>query len=230
MNTTRTIAFGDIHGCAKSLLALLEKLNVSTEDTLIFLGDYIDRGPNSKGVVICIMALIENGFNVITLRGNHEQMFMDSEYGFLAFNNFIQNGGDKTLENLGQDFFHELPQHFQEFFTNTKHFYETGTHIFVHAGLNFDNEDIFADEEAMLWTRGFSNQQEKLGSRKLVHGHTPIPLKDLLNQKGNCINIDNGCVYKGKAEGFGNLVAYICETGEYVYVEYCEYDDVVEEK
>jgi serine/threonine protein phosphatase 1 len=220
--TKRTIAFGDIHGCAKTLIALLEKLDVSTDDKLIFLGDYIDRGPNNKGVIICLMALIQNGYDVVTLRGNHEQMFIDSENGFLAFSTFVNNGGDKTLTNFGSDFFNELPKDFQDFFLKTTFYYETDTHIFAHAGLNFGNLDLFEDKEAMLWARGFRAQQPALGTRKLIHGHTPIPFEKLLAQDGNCINIDNGCVFAGEEKGYGNLVAYICETNEYVMVANCE--------
>jgi serine/threonine protein phosphatase 1 len=92
----------------------------------------------------------------------------------------------------------------------------------VQAGLNFNNDDILADQDAMMWERGFDNFQSKLGNKILVHGHTPISLTQVLTQKGNCINIDNGCVYDKLEKGYGNLVAYICETGEYEYVPKCD--------
>jgi serine/threonine protein phosphatase 1 len=222
MPQARTIAIGDIHGCANTLLALLDKLDITTADTIIFLGDYIDRGPDSKSVILCLLALMQEGYHIITLRGNHEQMFLNSEQGFSAFSHFVNNGGDATLENFGCDFFNELPHHFQEFFLNTKYYHETDTHIFVHAGLNFDKENILEDTEAMMWVRGFEPNQEKLGHKKLLHGHTPLALQYILNQKGNCINIDAGCVYHGRAEGMGYLVAYVCELEEFVWVEMCE--------
>jgi serine/threonine protein phosphatase 1 len=66
------------------------------------------------------LALIELGFNIITLRGNHEQMFIESEDGFVKFSHFVQFGGDKTLESFEKDFLHELPEQFQKFFNDTK--------------------------------------------------------------------------------------------------------------
>jgi serine/threonine protein phosphatase 1 len=224
-NSPRTIAIGDVHGCAKTLMTLLVELHIDKQDTLIFLGDYIDRGPDSKGVITCLLVLQELSYNIVTLRGNHEQMLMDSEFGFSAFKDFIRAGGDKTLVSFGDDFFHEMPQRVQDFFSNTKLYYETDTHIFVHAGLNFDKENIFEDEDAMLWARDFSNVQPKLGNKKLVHGHTPLGLKHILVQTGNCINIDGGCVFAGQAQGMGHLVAYVCETGEYVTVS--NIDDII---
>jgi serine/threonine protein phosphatase 1 len=217
-NSPRTIAIGDIHGCAKTLFALFDHLDIDKQDTLVFLGDYIDRGPDSKGVITCLLALEEQGYNTITLRGNHEQMLIDSEFGFSPFKDFVHAGGDKTLESFGKDFFHEMPQRVQDFFNNTKLYHETDTHIFVHAGLNFDKENILEDEDAMLWARGFDYMQPKLGNKKLIHGHTPLGLNDILVQNGNCINIDNGCVFKGRILNMGHLVAYICETAQYVFV------------
>jgi serine/threonine protein phosphatase 1 len=216
----RTIAIGDIHGCSKTFFALIEKLNLSEEDELILLGDYIDRGPDSKGVIHTIMALIENGYNVKCLMGNHEEMMFVSETGFYPFSTWIGNGGDATLENFDVDFFNEMPKPYKDFFQACLYYFETEKYIFVHAGLNFNNDNIFEDKEAMLWIRGFEAQQEKLGNKIMVHGHTPKPLQNILNQQGNCINIDGGCVFiEEKQTGLGNLVAIILETMEYVWVE-----------
>jgi serine/threonine protein phosphatase 1 len=217
----RTIAIGDIHGCAKTLMALLEKLEITLEDKIYFLGDYIDRGPDTKSVIHTLLALQELKYQVFFLRGNHEEMMFDSEYGFTNFSHWIQYGGDATLESMQVDFFNEMPKDYQDFFEKTHLYIETDKYIFVHAGLNFTNENIFEDKEAMLWIRGFNNQQPKLNNKILVHGHTPKPLAEILKQSGNCINIDGGCVYKNKV-GYGNLVALILDTMEYVYVPYCE--------
>jgi serine/threonine protein phosphatase 1 len=218
----RTIAIGDIHGCAKTFIALLEKLDIETVDTIVLLGDYIDRGPSSKGVIHIIFSLQDNGFNVITLRGNHEQMLIDSEQGFVQFSHFVKYGGDTTLESFDCDFLNEMPQRHQDFFNNTQLFFEKDDFIFVHAGLNFNNENIMEDTEAMLWERGFGDVQPKLQQKKMIHGHTPKKLEYIINQTGNCINIDGGCVYDKEEKGYGYLVAYICETNEFVSIKYCE--------
>jgi len=70
----RQIAISDIHGCARTFQALLDKIQLSTNDQLYLLGDYIDRGPDSKGVIDTILGLINAGYRVQTLMGNHEKM------------------------------------------------------------------------------------------------------------------------------------------------------------
>ncbi len=217
----RTIAIGDIHGCATTFLELLAKLDISTDDEIYLLGDYIDRGRSSRGVIHTIFALQQSNFKVHCLRGNHEQMLMDSEDSTTNFFHYVRHGGDKTLESFGVDSFSEMHQAHQDFFTNTKLFFETDKYIFVHAGLNFRLDNIMEDEESMLWERNFSNHQPKLGNKIMVHGHTPINIEDIVNQNGNCINIDGGCVYKTVA-GKGYLVALILETMEYVYLKNIE--------
>ncbi len=215
----RTIAIGDIHGCSKTFFELLQQLDIAEDDNIYLLGDIIDKGPDSKGVLNTILALQQNGFNIHCLMGNHEQLMLDSEGGFFNFSQWIQNGGENTLENFGVDFFHELNPTYQHFFTHLPTHIITAENIFVHAGLNFANDDIFADEEAMLWIRGFEPLQTSLGNKLLVHGHTPMPLQQILQQQGNCINIDGGCVFAKLKEDMGYLVALILENMEYVYVK-----------
>ncbi|MCJ8277615.1 MAG: serine/threonine protein phosphatase, partial [Bdellovibrionales bacterium] len=98
MNQNRIFAIGDIHGCAEELNKLISLLPLNSEDTLVFLGDYIDRGPNSKKVVDIILDLKKN-YNVICLKGNHEAMineFIDDPSSPQA-GLFIMNGGSSTL-------------------------------------------------------------------------------------------------------------------------------------
>jgi serine/threonine protein phosphatase 1 len=218
----RTIAIGDVHGCSETLKKLLlETIDLQDDDTLVFLGDYIDRGPDSRGVVNLILAMQQSDYNIITLRGNHEQMLLDSEMGFTPFSGFVNNGGDATLTNYDVDFLHEMPQAHQDFFKNTQLYYETEHCIFVHAGLNFANSNLFADIDAMLWIRDVEPYQPRLQNKILVHGHTPIPLSEMLQQKGNCYNIDAGCVFYNIADK-GYLVALHVEEMKYYYVQHCE--------
>jgi serine/threonine protein phosphatase 1 len=218
----RTIAIGDIHGCAKTFFTLLEKLDLQDDDELVLLGDYIDRGPDSKGVIHTIMALQQNDYDVKVLRGNHEEMLFISETGFTNFSAWIGNGGDATLESFDKDFFHEMDEEYQAFFKATEFFYQKDNFVFVHAGLNFGVDNIYEDKEAMLWVRGFADHQPKLGNKIMIHGHTPKPITDIINQKGNCINLDAGCVYIKEGNGYGYLVAFVCETKEFVWVKNCE--------
>ncbi len=217
----RTIAVGDIHGCNLTLRKLLiDNLQISEDDTIIFLGDYIDRGPDSPGVINTMLALQEMKYDVHFLRGNHEQMLLDSIGGFTLFSHFINNGGDKTLEAYNLDGLEELPLAHQLFYQSTKLYSVINENIFVHAFLNFKNKNIFEDEEAMLWMRNAEEHIPELGNRLLIHGHTPIALDNLLGQKGNCINLDNGCVFHQKPT-LGNLVAYIVEEKRFVVQPFC---------
>src|SRR5580765_70608 len=106
---SRTFAIGDIHGCAVTLEKLLfDELHITKGDELCFLGDYIDRGPRSKEVVDLIIKLSADGHRVHSLRGNHEQLFSDSEKSFDHFNNWLANGGTQTLDSFGVIRFSEL--------------------------------------------------------------------------------------------------------------------------
>lgn len=203
----RIFAIGDIHGCNEAFQKMLfEKIKIEKTDVIYCIGDYIDRGPDSKGVVDTIIGLRGKGYQIKTLRGNHEQMMMNSGQSEEHFEHWCFNGGNKTLESFNVDSYSEIREIYKSFFQNTEYFIETDDYIFVHAGLNFSNNDIFEDKEAMLWVRDFSPYQPTLGNRILIHGHTPISLEKIKSQTGNCINIDGGCVYKER-RSLGNMVA-----------------------
>ncbi len=219
----RSFAIGDLHGCSKTFRKLvLEKINLQKTDVLYCLGDYVDRGPDSKGVIDFILELREQGYTVHALRGNHDQMMMDSGLNMEKFMHWYRNGGKSTLESFGVRSYDQLNTRYKDFFYHTTFFEVCGSHILVHAGLNFKNDDPFSDTESMMWIRGFRVDEEKLNGRLIVHGHTPIPLKHILEQKGqNVIDIDGGCVYP-HLTGYGHLVAYNMSDGTWIVVENCE--------
>lgn len=214
----RIIAIGDIHGCNNAFQKMLfEELQVTKEDAVYLVGDYIDRGPDSKGVIDTILSLQEKDFQIHCLRGNHEEMMMESLIDEDLYYRWLESGGEETLESFHIASFSEMPEKYVRFFDNTKYYFDTGDYIFVHAGLNFNLENILEDREAMLWNRNYNPVQPALGNKLLIHGHTPKPLEYILTQKGNCINIDAGCVYTDE-EGYGNLVAIILPQKEFVVV------------
>ncbi len=214
----RTIAIGDIHGCNKPFRKLLfEELAITREDAIYVLGDYIDRGPDSKGVIDTLLALRADGYQLHTLRGNHEEMLMASVFGKENYAMWLNNGGRATLQSFNIKSFLELPPAYLDFFRDTKYFIQQEAFIFVHAGLNFTTPDIFQDKAAMLWIRDFHPQQNRLGKMTLVHGHTPKPLHYILAQQGNCINIDAGCVYSD-IPGMGHLVALLLPERKFITV------------
>jgi len=205
----RTFAISDIHGCARTFQKLVQEvIHLQKSDSLYLIGDFIDRGNDSKGVVDFIFQLQEEGHQLFLLRGNHEQLMMDSVNDKETFNLWIKNGGDKTLKSFGIKSYSNLTLRYLSFFEKTERCLTYEKFIIVHAGLNFNHDNLFEDEEAMLWTRDMKIDKQKLGDRVIVHGHTPKPLDSILsqNQQG-AVNIDGGCVYH-TAKGFGFLVAY----------------------
>lgn len=219
---SRIFAIGDIHGCCLTFKKLIwDKIRLTKGDVLYCVGDYIDRGEDSKGVIDFIIELRKKGFSVFTLRGNHEQMMLDAVYDSYAYDLWISNGGKKTLQSFAINSLEEMDEKYWNFFHETQLYFETDKYIFVHAGLNFFSKNIFADKDAMLWIRDFHCNSEALNNRQLVHGHTPIALNIILNQKTACINIDGGCVFP-KISGLGNLVALELPAQTFVWQKNCE--------
>jgi serine/threonine protein phosphatase 1 len=205
---SRFLAVGDIHGCAKTFEHLLmHEFQLKMDDTVVCLGDYIDRGPDSKGVIDLILGLRQSGHIIHTLRGNHEELMMTSVNSLEIWNRWTANGGNQTQASFGIQNYGELDNRYKTFFETTFHYLVHENFIFTHAGLNLHIEDPFEDKSAMLWIRGVQSTSF-LDGRVLVHGHTPIKLDAITaQQNANIINIDGGCVYHS-AKGFGHLVGY----------------------
>ncbi len=174
-------AIGDIHGSLESLERLMEKINPDLErDRLLFVGDYIDRGPRAKGVVDYIIRLknLAPPGQVICLKGNHEAMFQDFLQG-REKELFLFNGGLATLEDYwGDDWVDAeglaLPPDHRQFYQDLQLYYETADYIFVHGGLKPGVALADQQEADMLWIRGeFITSQEDFG-RRVIFGHTPF--------------------------------------------------------
>lgn len=220
---SRVFAIGDIHGCNQTFQKLvLEYIRPVKSDHLYCIGDYIDRGPDSKGVIDFILHLRKEGFQIHTLRGNHEQLMLDSVRSPKHYANWYDNGGDTTLRSFGVTGFEQMDPVYQDFFRRTRYFFLTPAYIFVHAGLSFIREDPFFDRDAMLWIRSFQYDAVKAGGRMLVHGHTPQPMEIILrNTSKEVINIDAGCVYTHKP-GMGHLVAINLSSSKWLVVNNVE--------
>ncbi|MGA9754411.1 MAG: metallophosphoesterase family protein [Desulfobaccales bacterium] len=194
-------AIGDIHGSLESLERLLDKINPDlTQDRLLFVGDYIDRGPQSKGVVDYIIRLqnLAPPGQIICLKGNHEAMFLDFLAGSPA-EMFLFNGGMATLEDYwGDDWVDQdraslaLPLDHARFYQDLQLYYEIPDYIFVHGGLKPGVPLADQVEDDLLWIRGeFITSQEDFG-RRVIFGHTPFKQPLLMPNK---IGIDTGAVY-----------------------------------
>ena len=212
----RNIAISDIHGCAKTFRYLVqERVKLQLSDQLFLLGDYIDRGPDSKGVIDFIFELKDKGYQVTCLKGNHELMLLDSlEEASYWKDVWLKNGGDTTLGSFGVEETAEIPQVYLDFFRELLFYHEVDRHILVHAGLNFKAVDPLIDREAMMWARRWEKDIDYfwLMNRKIIYGHSPkiksqieTGFRMIGHRKYLCI--DAGCVYTERP-GFGHLCAY----------------------
>jgi len=220
----RIFVIGDIHGCFKTFNVLTEQLlKINKDDTVYLLGDYIDRGPSSKQVVDKIIELQAQGYDINPIMGNHERMLLDSTISDKHFNEWQKNGCETTLKSFGIPDILSLEKHYLEFFQALPYYYELKNFILIHAGLNFAIENPMTDTDAMLWTRNREFDAEKTGGRKLIVGHTPIPLKLIkLSMITNCIMLDGGCVYLNKYPDMGNLAAIELNSSRLYYKENVE--------
>lgn len=207
----RRFVLSDIHGCIETFRHLVEGvIRLEKSDTLYLLGDYIDRGPDSKGVIDFIMNLQSEGYAVYPLKGNHEQMLLDAlEDQPFSEKLWRRHGGETTLQSFGVTQPISIPSTYIQFFASLKHFIELEDFILVHAGLNFKSTSPFDDLKSMLWIREYEVNPFMIKNRIIIQGHTPTPLNEIEASIKNSTNtyrifLDNGCVYRNE-DNFGNL-------------------------
>src|ERR1051325_2940951 len=138
-NTMRTLAIGDIHGCRTALETLIALVNPTPDDQLIFLGDYVNRGPDSRGVIGFLLKLAELR-HCVFLRGNHEIMTMDARSDQSRASTMSPIGGRDLLRSYGftgqSDWWNLIPPGHWQFFEHTARYFETDRHLFVHGSLD----------------------------------------------------------------------------------------------
>lgn len=227
----RLFAISDIHGCANTFKALLQKIEFSPSDKLYLLGDFIDRGPDSKGVFDYIFSLQEQGHQIYCLRGNHEAMLFRSTTGIAKSSVWRSNGGEETLQSFGADSLLDIPKRYRDFIAAMPYFLEVNEYLLVHAGFNFSNapEKILEDKESMLWVRHWYQNINKtwLGDRIIIHGHTPISKQKIKQQARDfsttpALDIDAGCVHIKKGSMYGNLCAFEMKSRQLYFQKYVE--------
>ena len=218
----RTFAFGDIHGSARTFNQLLDVIGLDRTDTLYLLGDLIDRGPDSRGVIETIIQMQRDGFDIRPICGNHEQMLILAIKSavFEDLLDWLENGGGATLESYQIDHPNEIPREHLNFLEALPYYRMTPQYLFVHAGLDFSLDDPLsvAGRTAMLWTRDGKVNSKKIGGRTMVTGHSTRTLDEIRKSlTTKHIRIDNGCYLgTGFTEGKGNLVAVNLDTGELI--------------
>ncbi|AMV73501.1 metallophosphoesterase family protein [Desulfuromonas carbonis] len=187
----RLLAVGDIHGCHELLAQLLREVGPGADDRLVFLGDYVDRGPDSRGVIDTLLVLVERWPQTIFLRGNHEQMFLDFIDGRASWI-FLANGGQQTLDSYGAATRNEIPASHQAFLRQLPTSYRCGEFLFVHAGLRPGVAPEDQREEDLLWIRAEFLDSDYDWGQTIVFGHTPQPRPLLAARR---IGLDTGAVY-----------------------------------
>jgi serine/threonine protein phosphatase 1 len=197
---------GDIHGCLSELSCLVENLPLKTADRIVFLGDYIDRGPDSKGVVSYLMTLAKTSdCDLVFLKGNHEDMLL-SYLGFAGHYGemFLANGGHATLASYGMpagtmsqaSAMARIPAEHVEFFLSLKNYSLEGSFLCVHAGVHPARSLAAQSQVDMLWIRNeFISSTHRL-PYTVVFGHTPQ--REVFIDLPGKLGIDTGVVYGGK--------------------------------
>lgn len=169
----RTVVIGDIHGCLDAFNALIKAIEPSSNDTIVTVGDYVDRGPNSKGVIDRLLELREV-CQLVTLRGNHEDMMLEVLRGEVPPFSWLNHGGVQTMDSYG--FVGDLgcvPRSHRDFLENLPSFFENETHFVVHA--NYD-PDLPLEEQPDDLLRWVKLTQEVPGphmsGKRAIVGHT----------------------------------------------------------
>jgi serine/threonine protein phosphatase 1 len=201
--TARTIAIGDIHGCSAALAALLEVIAPGADDTLVCLGDFIDRGPDSRAVLDQLLALSKR-CRLIGLLGNHEEMLLAALDDRAALARWLSNGGDQTVRSYGWDrggprrrLLDLIPQSHRDFLASCRDHHETDTHFFVHAGYLAELPLKDQPPVALRWRVADATTAVPHCSGKVaVVGHTPQKSGEILDL-GCLICIDTNCCRGG---------------------------------
>ena len=203
--TARCFIVGDIHACPQELEALLAALCLQREDRLVYLGDYVDRGPGAREVVDLLLELKADALCELTfLKGNHEDMFLD----FMGYNGhygeaFLFNGGSATLESYdlpqtlqGREVAAMLPPAHLEFLLDLKILYPVGETLCVHAGVSPLKSFEEQREEELLWIRQEFILHPHALPYTVVFGHTPQ--REVFFDLPYKVGIDTGLVYGRK--------------------------------
>jgi serine/threonine protein phosphatase 1 len=209
----RLLAIGDIHGCSRALTALLAAVAPGPRDRLVTVGDYVDRGPDSRGVLDLLIPWQEAG-RLVALRGNHEQMMLWARRGGEGLRMWLLCGGLETLASYGVvaaglDALDDIPERHWRFVEHEcVDWYETDCHFFVHA--NAYSDLVLPEQpEYMLFWEKLEAPCDHVSGKVMVCGHTPQRQRVPLNL-GTTICIDTG-VY----EANGWLTCLDVHSGQY---------------
>jgi len=211
----RTLAIGDIHGCLTALTVLLEAVAPAAGDRLVFLGDYVDRGPDSRGVLDLIIGLHAGG-RVVALRGNHDEMMTEARNAARSEDRlmWLACGGRETLRSYGvaepaaSDLTEVPDAHWRFLERDCVDWYETDAHFFVHANAYPDVPLAEQPRFMLLWEKLYVPCVHASG-KVMICGHTR-------QRDGRPLNLGaTVCIDTGAYEADGWLTCLDVATGRY---------------
>lgn len=204
----RVLAIGDIHGCKEAFETLLEAIGLQFGDTLVTLGDYVDRGPDSKGVLDRLIELDQReDVSLVPILGNHDQMMLEARVG--KGNDWLCGYGLPTLESygLGPKELESIPAEHWAFLERCVDYYETAQHLFVHANA-YPDQDLADTPVYMLrWEKIRPDSSRAHDSGKtLICGHSS-------QKDGRPLNLGHAICIDTYAHGGGWLTCLDVQSG-----------------
>jgi len=211
--TGRILAIGDVHGCHRALTTLLGLVAVAAADTVVLIGDVVDRGPSSRQVVEHLLSL-RGTCKVVLIMGNHEEMMRDAISGRGLFNAWLEAGGQATLDSYGGSIDNIPPDHIR-FLVSAQPFFETDTEIFIHASMEADQSLLNQTSDYLRWKHLGGSERPHLSGKRVICGHTPqadgIPLVlngwvciDTFAHGGKwltCLDVETDQVFQASQDG-----------------------------
>jgi serine/threonine protein phosphatase 1 len=202
----RLFAIGDIHGCSTALARLGSELQYRPDDVVITLGDYVDRGPDSRGVIEYLLALPER-CQLIALRGNHEVMMLESRTNRAMLAGWVGCGGEATLASYGCRSFDAIPANHWRFLEATRTYHETERDFFVHANA-YPDFDLADQPDYMRYWEHLSYPAPHQSGRRMICGHTS-------QKSGHPLDLGHTVCIDTFAHGGGWLTCLEVRTGIY---------------
>ncbi len=194
----RTFAIGDIHGCSTGLGALIEAIDPCPDDVIVVLGDFIDCGPDSRGVIERLIAL-SGRCQLVCLIGNHEEMLLNALESKSEYRYWLKLGGTQTMASYsryrsGVDV---MPAEHVRFIRGCQSYFETETHIFVHANYDASAPLNQTSETKLRWAHLRPDEcRPHFSGKTVIVGHTPQTTGDVVDL-GFVIGVDTDCYRKG---------------------------------
>ena len=209
----------DLHGCLVTFRHLLEHtLQLQPTDELYLLGDYVNKGPNSRGVLDYLMALPAHGYQVHCLRGNHDQELLDAAQGRQHLTWAADADRQQTLTSFGVARPEDIPDRYLSWLEQLPCQLDIAGFALVHAGYDFrlPPDQMRRDWHTMLNIKDFVFDAARLQGRRLLHGHVPTPAAEVqrrVQARAGAIGLDTGCVYRHNPE-LAHLAALNLDTFE----------------